>query len=228
MKLYGVYGSGGFGREVMPLMVANVDNSPAKSADTRVVFVDDRSAISDVNGYPVLSFDEFCDCDSDSKQIAIAIAGSNAREVIYRRMIDRGISCYSIRALNCVQLQDSQIGDGAILCPFSSITSNVKVGTCFHLNLYSYVAHDCVIGDFVTFAPGVKCNGNVVIEDQVYVGTGAIIKQGKPGRPLLIGKGAKIEAGSYVTRDVAPGSSVFGNPAIKISLSNLRKLKSVD
>ena len=38
-----------------------------------------------------------------------------------------------------------------------------------------------------------KCNGNVIIEDDVYVGTGSIIKQGKPGRPLVIGKGAKLK-----------------------------------
>ena len=49
-----------------------------------------------------------------------------------------------------------------------------------------------MIGDFVTFAPGAQCNGNVVIEDHAYVGSGAVIRQGKPGAPLTIGKGAVI------------------------------------
>ena len=44
---------------------------------------------------------------------------------------------------------------------------------------YVHIAHDCQVGDFVTFAPAVKCNGNVIIENNVYIGTGAIIKQGK-------------------------------------------------
>jgi acetyltransferase-like isoleucine patch superfamily enzyme len=92
--------------------------------------------------------------------------------------------------------------------------------------LYSYVAHDCIIGDFVTFAPGVKCNGNIIIEDDVYVGTGAIIKQGTKKRPIVIGSGSKIEAGAYVTKSVDPGVTVFGNPAVKLSLSSLRRLKS--
>ena len=35
--------------------------------------------------------------------------------------------------------------------------------------------------DTLTFAPGVKCNGNVLIEDHAYIGTGAVLKQGKPG-----------------------------------------------
>jgi len=89
----------------------------------------------------------------------------------------------------------SKIGEGSVIASGCILTSNITIGVCFHGNINSYVAHDCVIGDYVTFAPCVKCNGNVIIEDDVYVGTGAIIKQGKPGRPLVIGKGAKIEAG---------------------------------
>ena len=41
-----------------------------------------------------------------------------------------------------------------------------------------------MIGDFVTFAPGVKCNGNIHIEDHVYIGAGAVIKQGTPAQPF--------------------------------------------
>ena len=91
------------------------------------------------------------------------------------------------------------------------------------VNIYSYVAHDCVIGDFVTFAPGVKCNGNVHIQDNVYVGTGAIIKQGKPGKPIVIESGAVIGMGAVVTKSVSAGETVIGNPAKPLSRDALRK-----
>ena len=100
-----------------------------------------------------------------------------------------------------------------MLSPFVTLTSNIRIGRCFHANLYSYVEHDCVIGDFVTFAPGVMCNGNVHIEDHAYIGTGAVIRQGQPGKPLVIGKRAVVGMGAVVTRDVAPGTTVVGNPA---------------
>jgi acetyltransferase-like isoleucine patch superfamily enzyme len=109
------------------------------------------------------------------------------------------------------------IGTGAILCPFVTITSNIRIGKHFHANLYSYVEHDCVIGDYVTFAPGVHCNGNIVIEDHAYIGSGAVIKQGKLGRPLVIGRGAVVGMGAIVTKDVAPGTTVVGNPARQLS-----------
>jgi acetyltransferase-like isoleucine patch superfamily enzyme len=83
-----------------------------------------------------------------------------------------------------------------------------------HANIYSYVAHDCRIGDFVTFAPRACCNGNVVIEDHAYIGTGAVIRQGRPGRSLVIGRGVVVVGmGAVVTRDVPPGVTVVGNPA---------------
>jgi acetyltransferase-like isoleucine patch superfamily enzyme len=104
-----------------------------------------------------------------------------------------------------------------VLSPFVTLTSNIRIGRHFHANLYSYVEHDCVIGDFVTFAPGVQCNGNIVIEDHAYIGAGAVIKQGKPGQPLIIGRGAVVGMGAVVTKSVAAGATVVGNPARPLS-----------
>ena len=92
------------------------------------------------------------------------------------------------------------------------VTSNASIGRFFHCNLYSYVAHDCVIGDFVTFAPGVKCNGNVFIEDHSCIGTGAMLLPGTHDAPLVIGRGAVVGIGAVVTRSVPAGATVVGNP----------------
>lgn len=54
-------------------------------------------------------------------------------------------------------------------------------------------------------------NSAVCIEDDVWVGYGAIILSG-----VTIGRGAIVAAGSVVTKDVLPSTIVGGNPAIKI------------
>ena len=103
--------------------------------------------------------------------------------------------------------------EGIVLCDFTTITASVRIGRHFQCNLYSYVAHDCVIGDFVTFAPRVSCNGNVHIGDGAYIGTGAVLKQGCTGKPLKIGRNAVVGMGAVVTNDVPDGEVVVGNPA---------------
>ncbi|MBT1699564.1 CatB-related O-acetyltransferase [Fulvivirgaceae bacterium PWU4] len=51
-------------------------------------------------------------------------------------------------------------------------------------------------------------NGPVVVEDEVWIGTGARIFSG-----VRIGKGAIVAAGALVTKDVPPYAIVGGNPA---------------
>jgi len=75
------------------------------------------------------------------------------------------------------------------------------------------LGHDVVIGDFVTIHPSVAVSGYVVIEDDVTVGVGAVILNGRPDKPIRIGRGAQIAAGAVVTSSVKPGSIMTGNPA---------------
>jgi sugar O-acyltransferase (sialic acid O-acetyltransferase NeuD family) len=110
-------------------------------------------------------------------------------------------------------MDEVEIGEGALISPFVTLTSNIRIGAHFQANLYSYVEHDCIVGDFVTFAPRVACNGNVHIGDHAYIGTGAVLRQGRPGAPLKIGEGAVVGMGAVVTKDVAPGTTVVGVPA---------------
>jgi len=88
----------------------------------------------------------------------------------------------AITADHVVLMDQIELAEGSALSPFVSIGSNVKIGKCFHANLYSYVEHDCVIGDFVTFAPGVKCNGNIHIHAHAYIGAGGVTVVGNPAR----------------------------------------------
>ena len=211
MILYAIYGVSGFGREVIP--VARSMLKKEVSTPYEVVFVDDNPVANVVNGHRVLTYEQFISEGVEQMHVNVAIANSLAREQMVNRCAKDGISLFSLIAENAVVLDKNEIGEGAIICPFSMITSNARIGRAFHANIYSYVAHDCVIGDYVTFAPGVKCNGNVVIEDHAYTGTGAILRQGKPGEPLIIGRGAVVGMGAVVTKSVPPGVTVVGNPA---------------
>lgn len=213
MDIYGIVGAGGFGREVMPL-VEEMLSVITQNAIPNVVFVVENTVeTTSINGIKVISEVEFLNNESDRKFFNIAIADAKARERISVKLIAKGCQPFSVQALNSTILSKNDIDVGAIICPFVTVTSNAKIGKFFHANIYSYVAHDCVIGDYVTFAPRVCCNGNVVIEDFAYIGTGVVIKQGTPEKPIIIGKGATVGMGAVVTKSVPPYSVVVGNPA---------------
>lgn len=206
VDVIGIYGGSGFGREVLPTLRAQYAHSGA-----RIVFIDDY-AEGEINGTPTYSFDNFQKIPGD-KRVTIAIADAAVRRKLVAKCEDAGMGFVEVEAQNVVIGDVVTIGDGRVLCPFVHLTSNVVIGRHFHANIYSYVAHDCRIGDFVTFAPSVKCNGNVHIGNDAYIGTGAILRQGTPERPLMIGEGAVVGMGAVVTKDVPAGVTVIGNPA---------------
>ena len=212
VNYFGIYGASGFGREVMPLAREMLRGKPGFEAH-ELVFIDDNLTNHILNGHRVLTYEQFLGLSNASKRISIAISDSKVRKKISDRCEADSIELFNITANNAMILDSNEIGPGSIFCGFSTLTSNSKVGRCFQANIYSYIAHDCVVGDFVTLAPGCKVNGNVVLEDESYIGTGAIIKQGIPGHPLVIGKGAIVGMGAVVTKSVRPGLTVVGNPA---------------
>ena len=201
MALYGVYGAGGCGRGILPIVRDQLETGD------RLVFVDDKAGAA-VNGHQVVSFADFVASEANEKRICIAVANGAIRSKLAAQCGAAGLEFFSVHHENCIKMDDVEIGEGALFSPFTTVTSNVRIGQHFHCNLYSYVEHDCVIGDCVTFAPAVRCNGNVTIGAGAYIGAGAIIRQG-----LNIGAGATIGMGAVVTKDVPDGETWVGNPA---------------
>ena len=208
-QLIGIYGASGFGKEVMPL----VRQHYSQLNQDNIVFIDDGGRLEQLDGYKVLSYQQFMNHTATQKAVTIAIADSQVREKLNAKLVQDNIEIINVIANNALQYDNITMGKGSIICGFVHLTSNIKIGKGFHANIYSYIAHDCVIGDFVTFAPRVSCNGNVHIEDHAYIGTGAMLRQGTPDKPLIIGKGAIVGMGAVVTKDVPAGTTVVGNPA---------------
>jgi len=207
-NLIGVYSAGGYGREILPLL-----RNRAVREDAELVFVDDGVQSAEVNTQRVLNWEKFLSEKAEKKSICLAPSDPYVRKALWEKCENSNIDICGASADNAVILDQVEIAAGHCLSPFVTLTSNIKIGRAFQANIYSYVGHDCVIGDFVTFAPGAKCNGNVVVEDFAYIGTGAVIKQGRLGAPLVIGKGAVVGMGAIVTKDVPAGQTVVGNPA---------------
>lgn len=79
---------------------------------------------------------------------------------------------------------------------------------------YSHVAHDCVVGNNVTFANNVMLAGHVTIGDRVIIGGGAGIHQF-----CSVGHHAFIGGISAVVNDVIPYGMVVGSRAYLAGLN---------
>lgn len=213
MSRYAIYSCEGFTREVLPSLRWQILATNDNLSEDTIVCVDDNPArIGDiVRGCRVISFEDLK--SEPDRKINVCIADPRIRQKVTRKCADAGFGFFSIEDETHLRFDNSTVGEGAVFCANTMLTGDLTIGSHFHCNIYSYVAHDCEIGDFVTFAPRVSCNGRVVIDDYAYIGTGAMLKQGTLEAPLRIGRGAIVGMGAVVTRDVPDGAVVVGNPA---------------
>lgn len=211
-EIIGVYGTGGCGRGIMPLLIQR---------HKKTFFIDDNSKKKIINNFEVINYKSFKKIKSKKKSIIIAIADTKIREKLFKKIKKDKIKLFSFFDKNSLSFGNNIIGEGCLVSPYSTIASNVKIGKCFHSNLYSFVEHDSKIGNFVTFATGVKCNGNVIIGNHVFIGSGAIIKNGTKKKPIIIESNVKIGAGAVVTKNLKKNYVYVGNPAYKLKKNKI-------
>ena len=136
------------------------------------------------------------------------------------------------------------IGAGTSIWQFCVVLSQAQIGDECNICSHCFIENDVVLGKRVTVKCGVQLWDGLRIEDDVFIGPNVtftndkypkskqyvdvlnqtIIRKGAsiganatilPG--IEIGAGAMVGAGSVVTRSVAAGITVVGNPARDIN-----------
>ena len=118
-------------------------------------------------------------------------------------------------------------GDGLFVFPHHvAVGDYVYMGRHAHLAGRITIGNYCLIASYVAFVGGDHPLDKIgypmcfsggpdlvetIVEDDVWIGHGAIVLQG-----VRIGEGSIVAAGSVVTKNVEPYTIVAGNPATKI------------
>jgi sugar O-acyltransferase (sialic acid O-acetyltransferase NeuD family) len=192
-----IIGAGGFGRETKRWAV----DCEVSGLFPYTFYVDDEYAKGDIRPLSQL--------DGQRSLAVIAIGSPSDRQRIANRV--RSDVQYTKLIHKTAICDKNSVGVGCIICPYVVITVNCKIGRHFHANLHSDVGHDCVVGHYVTLAPGARVSGNCNIGDGVYIGSNAVIREGVTIAPWTI-----IGANSVVLHDITESGTYVGVPAKKI------------
>jgi sugar O-acyltransferase (sialic acid O-acetyltransferase NeuD family) len=211
----GLYGAGGFGREVAALLPTIISRLFPRilSKDFLIIFIDDKSDVSEVNGKKILSKDDFLKLNDYELYFCVTIADCRTRKLIVESLKNTNAKPLSLIFNDTIILDESNIGVGTIIMPGSKISTSVIIGDHVLINFNSFIGHDCVISDFVTIAPSVTCCGNTVIGECTFIGAASVIKEGMPNKPKRVGQNSKLGIGSNLLVDLPDNQLYFGNPA---------------
>lgn len=200
-----IYGAGGLGCQVQDILeqagrwraVAFLDSEPAKHGEI-VAGLRVRGGLEQVENLVRAGV-----CG-----VVVAIGDNVTRVALAQTLQTHGLALVSaIHPLVSIS-RSAVLAEHLIIGPRVTICVHTRVGPHCVLSAGAIAEHDNVLGQGVFLAPAVRLAGTVTVEDFATVGIGASVI---PGR--CVGRGARVEAGAVVIRDVPPNTTVGGVPA---------------
>lgn len=204
MKNIAIIGGGGFGREVKTILDSINSVSPTFNF---IGFYDDGFKKGELlNNFPVLGAVEDINTLNEPCSIVIALGDPQIKKAIYDKINNVNIDFPNIIHPNVLISKDFvELGVGNIICASCIITCNIIIKDFVILNLMCTVGHDTTISSFM---PSVNVSGEVLIQEKVYVGTGAKIIN-----LLEIGENTIVGAGAVVSKSLPANCTAVGIPA---------------
>jgi sugar O-acyltransferase (sialic acid O-acetyltransferase NeuD family) len=196
-------GAGDHGRGVLEIL--------RRSAELDVVgFADDDPGAADVDGVPLLGTTDWLveRLRTMEASVLLCLADPASKRALAAKLSAAGARWARARHPRADVAPSAEVGKGSILGAGVTIVYEARVGNHVTVNLHATIGHHVRIGDFTTIAPGANVLGHVSIGEACQVHANAVILPS-----VVIGDGCTVGAGSVVLKDVAPGATVFGNPA---------------
>ncbi|MEH0955206.1 NeuD/PglB/VioB family sugar acetyltransferase [Micromonospora sp. CPCC 205554] len=207
-----VVGCGGHGREIAQI-VAAVNESAARPPWRLAGFVDDNPSErnrkrAESCGASYLGTVAALGQLPPQTHVVLGLGDPRVRQKVGARVDAYGRPAASLVHPDATVGPDLVSAEGLVVFAGGRITTNVTAGRHLHVNQNATLAHDCVVGDYVSLHPLAAVSGDCRLDTAALIGAGAVVLPG-----LRVGAGATVGAGACVVRDVPPELVVKGVPA---------------
>ena len=215
-KVLGIYGSGGFGREVydIALRVNQINKSW-----TKIIFIEDiGEAKININNVEMMSFEQMSNFyNIKNIEIIIAVGEPFLREKLFKKVLKNNYELTNLIDPSVIISPYCKMGKGIIVCSGCIIACNAQIDDNVCINVNTIVGHDIHISENCSISSNVNIGGASFIGKRTFIGIGAMIKQG-----LKIGKDSIISMSSVVFHNIKDSVIAVGNPA-RIVKNNIEK-----
>lgn len=203
----GIYGAGGFGKEVYD--VACRQNLHNKIWST-IFFIDDFK----INGSDCYLSKVFTSSHvinnfkKDDLEVVIATGEPVVRIKLKEKLLTNGVKLGRVIDPSAIISPTAKLGAGVIITSDCIVASSAIIGDNVAINVKSIIGHDIILADDVVLSSMVNIGGTCKIGPGTYLGMGCLIKEG-----LEIGEEVIIGMGSVVHHDIPSRMIALGNPA---------------
>ncbi len=176
MKNLIICGNGDFARMLKYYVQTDGGRSVACFTVNRE-FVQDRTFC----GLPLVPFEELATSyPPDSYEILMGVGYSKMNDVrkgLFRQCKEAGYDIASYIHSSCVVHTDD-IGEGNVLLENCLVYPFVCIGDGNLMWDHVVISHDCVVGDFNTFAGSSDLSGYVTVGNNCFLGKGCVVRNG--------------------------------------------------
>lgn len=207
MKVLGICGLGGAGRELFDLAFR-------LKRWNKIIFIDkDNYKDNLFLNCEVYSFEEaIIKYSANDIEFVISVGDTTLREKIYRQIIGANYSLAKVIAPNVYIPNSAIIGQGVVIRDNCYISVDVCLEDNVIIQPNAVIGHDVMIKRNSIVSSQSVLAGGVVVGKNVFIAIGCNIKE-----LVKIGNNSIVSIGSSVNKDIEENVIVHGNPAKVIS-----------